>query len=89
MNIRLTPALEKFVKQRVASGLYNNASEVIREALRHEVERADFEMLKAGTASGFSQLRAGRAVPYDMPGLKRKAVRNSKSGRTINPLVAP
>ena len=34
MNISLTPALEKFVNERVASGLYNSASEVIREALR-------------------------------------------------------
>lgn len=34
MHISLTPKLEKRVKSRVESGLYNNASEVIREALR-------------------------------------------------------
>ncbi len=34
MNVSLTPELEKYVRQKVASGLYNNASEVIREALR-------------------------------------------------------
>jgi putative addiction module CopG family antidote len=34
MNISLTPELEKYVRHKVASGLYNNASEVIREALR-------------------------------------------------------
>ncbi len=34
MNISLTPALEAFVRQRVATGLYNNSSEVVREALR-------------------------------------------------------
>ena len=34
MNISLTPALEKFVQDKVASGLYNSVSEVIREALR-------------------------------------------------------
>ena len=34
MNISLTPALEKFINEKVASGLYNSASEVIREALR-------------------------------------------------------
>jgi putative addiction module CopG family antidote len=34
MNVSLTPELEKFVRQKVASGLYNNASEVVREALR-------------------------------------------------------
>ena len=34
MNVSLTPKLEEFVRRKVASGLYNNASEVIREALR-------------------------------------------------------
>jgi len=34
MNISLTPALEKFVNDKVATGLYNSVSEVIREALR-------------------------------------------------------
>ena len=34
MNISLTPALEQFVNDKVATGLYNSVSEVIREALR-------------------------------------------------------
>lgn len=34
MHISLTPELESRVKSKVESGLYNNASEVIREALR-------------------------------------------------------
>jgi len=34
MNVSLTPELERFVREKVATGLYNNASEVVREALR-------------------------------------------------------
>ena len=34
MNISLTPELEKFVADRLGSGLYHSASEVIRDALR-------------------------------------------------------
>ena len=34
MHISLTSELESRVKSKVESGLYNNASEVIREALR-------------------------------------------------------
>ena len=34
MHISLTPELKNFVKQKVDSGLYGNASEVIRDALR-------------------------------------------------------
>ena len=34
MNVSLTPDLERFVNGKVESGLYNNASEVVREGLR-------------------------------------------------------
>lgn len=34
ININLTPQLENMVRQKVAGGLYNSASEVVREALR-------------------------------------------------------
>jgi len=34
MNVSLTPELEQFVAGKVASGRYNSASEVMREALR-------------------------------------------------------
>lgn len=59
MHVSLTPELESRVKAKVESGLYNNASEVIREALRfmdthedwiHEVKLARLrEQLKIGT----------------------------------------
>jgi hypothetical protein len=39
MNVSLTAELEKYIRRKVASGLYNNASEVIREALRALLER--------------------------------------------------
>lgn len=38
MNVSLTPQLEEFVRRKVASGLYNNASEVVREGLRLKIE---------------------------------------------------
>ena len=34
MNVSLTPELEKYISTKVASGLYQSASEVIREGLR-------------------------------------------------------
>ena len=36
MNISLTDELEEFVKTQVESGMYNSASEVVREALAFE-----------------------------------------------------
>ena len=43
MNVSLTPELEKFVDDKVESGLYNNASEVVRESLRLLKEHEDFK----------------------------------------------
>lgn len=44
MNVSLTPELEQFVSNKVESGRYNSASEVVREALRlleeHDSARA-------------------------------------------------
>lgn len=65
MNISLTPQLEKLVQDKVASGLYNNASEVVREALRlmkesEELRRAKLKALKAALAKGEADYAAGR-----------------------------
>ncbi len=68
MHISLTAELESRVKAKVESGLYNNASEVIREALRfmdthedwiHELKLASLrEQLKAG----IDQLDKGEGI---------------------------
>src|SRR5258708_21906344 len=34
MNVSLTPELEKMIREKVESGMYQTASEVVREALR-------------------------------------------------------
>ena len=39
MNVSLTPELEDLVNQKVRSGRYRSASEVVREALRLFEER--------------------------------------------------
>ncbi len=46
MHISLTPKLEEMVRSKVDSGLYNNASEVIRAALRLMAD-ADEEQQRA------------------------------------------
>ena len=89
MNISLTPALEAFVKQKVASGMYNNVSEVIRESLRHSVQLQDYDTLRSETARGFAQLRAGQVSDLDIAKVKRRALENSRRGRAVNPLVTP
>ena len=63
MNISLTPELEKLVKAKVESGLYNNASEVIREALRLSLKQdAENDWLRREAAIGYAQLEAGETI---------------------------
>lgn len=63
MNISLPPELERAVKEKVASGLYNNASEVIREALRYLLLREqENQWLSKEAAIGFAQLESGQTV---------------------------
>jgi antitoxin ParD1/3/4 len=63
MNISLTPELERAVKEKVESGMYNNSSEVVREALRNSLEaEAENEWVKREAAIGYAQLEAGETV---------------------------
>jgi len=64
MNISLTAPLEALVQEKVASGFYNNASEVVREALRlmHDRDQRDaakLERLRKEAALGFAALNRG------------------------------
>ncbi|HEX4084143.1 MAG TPA: hypothetical protein VHY22_04470 [Chthoniobacteraceae bacterium] len=62
VNISLTSELEEAVKRKLASGLYNNASEIIREALRQSLlrERQNDWLLREA-AIGYAQIEAGAA----------------------------
>ena len=67
MNVSLTPELEKLVQSKVESGLYNSASEVIRESLRllHERDRVReirLEELRKEIQKGFA---SGQALPLE------------------------
>ena len=46
MNVSLTPELERFIREKVGSGRYHSASEVVREALRLLEERERLRELR-------------------------------------------
>ena len=63
MNVSLTPELEKFVGDKVESGLYNNASEVIRESLRLLKEHDEIRVKwREQIERGWLDAQTGRAV---------------------------
>lgn len=70
MNVSLSPQLEKLIHKKVASGMYNSASEVVREALRLLAERdrlyeSKLKALRKDIAIGVEQAERGQVVAYD------------------------
>jgi antitoxin ParD1/3/4 len=70
LNISLTPELATLVKEKVTSGMYHSASEVIREGLRllkeqDEIRRLRLNELKKEIAIGTEQLDCGDYTVYD------------------------
>ncbi|MFT6896490.1 MAG: antitoxin ParD1/3/4 [Paraglaciecola sp.] len=68
MNVNLSSTFEDYIKQQLDSGLYNNASEVIRDALRQkmqseEVYKTKLEALRAAISDG---MNSGDPVPFDV-----------------------
>jgi antitoxin ParD1/3/4 len=74
MNVNLTPQLEEMIRQKVASGFYNSASEVVREALRL-MEQQDrqrqirLEELRREIQRGID---SGPAAPLDMDAIRKR-----------------
>jgi antitoxin ParD1/3/4 len=67
MNVSLTPELEKLVADKVKSGRYNSASEVVREGLRllqdqDELKRIRLDELRREVMLGVEQIRNGQST---------------------------
>ena len=78
MNVSLTAQLESYVQQKVASGMYNSASEVMREALRLMAEKdamqsIKLESLRNDIQQGLSALDSGEGKILDLDLIKAKA----------------
>ena len=77
MNISLTSELDRYVNDKVQSGLYHSASEVIREGLRLLKERDGFtnaRLVRLGQEIDLAtkQIENGQYTEYaagDLPGL--------------------
>ncbi len=89
MNVSLTPELENLVNQKVKSGLYNSASEVIRESLRllqeqDELKRIRRDELRREIMLGVEQIRRGEYKEYrvdELEQLGEEIIRGGKERR--------
>ena len=75
MNVSLTPELEQYIQEKVSSGLYHSASEVVREGLRLLKEREQLQQIRMQELRQDIQagLDSGEATRLDMQYVKEKA----------------
>lgn len=84
MNISLTPRLEEMIREKIASGSYSSASEVVREALRlleleDQLRSLKLQRLREDIREG---IESGPPTPFDPNKLKRTARQKKTSTRT-------
>ena len=77
MNVSLTAELENYVKAKLATGMYNSVSEVMREALRLMEERdamqaVRLEALRQDINEGLDSLEREGSKPLDIAAIKVK-----------------
>lgn len=82
MNINLTPQLEEMVRQKVVSGAYTSASEVVREALwlldeKDRLRLAELAQLRQDIQEGLDN---GKATAWDIAETKQEG-RAKRTGR--------
>ena len=82
MNVSLTPELERLINDKVQTGSYQTASEVVREALRLLKQRDEgLLQLRQDIQAGFAQGERGEYREYDKKSTPRLAARVKARGR--------
>jgi antitoxin ParD1/3/4 len=93
MHVNLSPEMEGFIKAKVASGFYGNATEVIRDAIRRmQAEESRVAAWHAAIKQGADQLDRGEGIPYTpdtMNEITQSAIDALHSGRPMDPDVLP
>ena len=93
MHVNLSPEMEGFVKSKVETGFYGNATEVIRDALRRmQAEDTRIAAWKAAVKVGDDQLDQGEGIAYTPDALKNiteSAISAMHNGQPMDPDVLP
>lgn len=82
MNVSLTPELERLINDKVETGSYQTASEVVREALRLLKHRDEgLVQLRGDINAGLEQIARGKYTEHDRASLSTLAARVKARGR--------
>ena len=79
MNVSLSSTFEAYIQKQLDEGTYNNASEIIREALRlkmqqDEIYQTRLESLRAAIIQGEE---SGDSTPFDMQDIIHEAKKDA------------
>lgn len=93
IHVNLSPEMEGFIKSKVSSGYYGNATEVIRDAIRRmQAEEARVAAWQAAIRKGSKELDRGEGIAYTPELLSEitQSAMDSMHGNTpLDPDVLP
>ncbi len=93
MQVDIPPRLEAFIQDQIASGAYESASEVIRDAVRRmEQEQKKLAALREAVRAGDEELDRGEGVLLTdslMEEIEKNAKERHKRGEVPNADVTP
>ena len=93
MHVNLSAEMESYIKSKVGSGFYGNATEVIRDAIRRmQAEEERISAFRAAVAKGDAQLDHREGVAYTselMETMTQAAIKEMHSGKPMDPDVLP
>jgi antitoxin ParD1/3/4 len=93
MHVNFSPEMEGFIKNKVASGFYGNATEVVRDAIRRmQAEESRIAAWQAAIKEGDMQLDRGEGVAYTpemLNDITQSAISSKHNGKPMNPDVLP
>jgi len=93
MHVNLSPEMEGFIKNKVASGFYGNATEVIRDAIRRmQAEESRISAWQDAIKQGDAQLDRGEGVavtPDTLNDITQSAISAMHTSQPISSDVLP
>ena len=86
MNISITPELEDLIDRKVKTGMYNSASEVVREGLRllkeqDELKEIRLKELKKEIQKGYDSASNGNVADWNLKQFKDKVRARGSNGK--------
>lgn len=80
MNVSLSSTFESYIQKKLDEGTYNNASEIIREALRLKMQQDEIYQIRLKSLRGsiIQGEESGDATPFDMQDIIQDAKKDAR-----------